>query len=136
MKGEVLMLRSCSPIGSRFVSKKKKKSWGPIAVQKVQEGLPGPRRKRKERSFLPCLGRRRTQQSCEVLGSGKRGSWGLWSLLQMGGQSCLTVAMWKKPLKFRAGERSGDNKLVRAGFSRWEISAPVNTPVSLVTQEN
>jgi len=44
--GEVLMQRSCSPIGSWFVSKE---GWEPIAGETVQAGLLGPRGKRRGR---------------------------------------------------------------------------------------
>jgi hypothetical protein len=63
------MLRSCSPIGPQFVSKR---SQGPIAELKVQVGRLGLKRKRRHKEgvecFLPCFGRR-MQQPCEVSGA-------------------------------------------------------------------
>jgi hypothetical protein len=49
-----------------------KKTRGQIVRQKVQVGLPGPRRKRQTQgrrgTFSAMLGMKRTEQSCKTLG--------------------------------------------------------------------
>jgi hypothetical protein len=60
MKGKVMMLRSCSPVGSWFVSKE---SQGPISGSKVRVRFPFSRRKKQcregERSFYDMLWRKK-----------------------------------------------------------------------------